>query len=240
MKLSNMENFNKKVIKFFTTNAWITTIMIVVTFLYLNSKIGDLLDKNQETLSYVKKDLGKVIFISSTGNIVALKKQPVFYSDKRVALYVKNLIQEHLIQDLVSVSKGFKVNYTSYEDMIKKYTPFKTFLPYLINKKIIQNYAKNIFELINEDEYPEYVRVYDYKINLYNVDKKGNFTINITYYAIVNAYYKELTTLNKWRSKKVSFNVKAKGFFNVVRYGNIDNPFGLKFTEINIPIITKR
>jgi hypothetical protein len=239
-KLSDINTkTTEKIQKFLNTNNWIIAIGILLVFFYLSSKIGDVLDEVQKTAINVRKDIGKVIFVSSDGQIVKLKKSPVSYTDKRVARYLANTIEDSLITDLVRISEGFKKTYKNPVDLVENYKPFKEFLTY-INKRWLINYANNILLLISEDNYPEYIQVYDKKINSYRVLDNNSFDIEITYYVIKRSYLKEILQPNKYVTAKDTINVKAKGFFNIVKYGSFDNPFGLKFTSIQINLLTKR
>lgn len=242
-KNSNLDkNFVNKIHTFLNANNWIIAFGIIITFVYLSLKIGNVLNAVENSEISIKKDIGKVVFLTSDGRIIKLKKAPVSYADKRIALYVANLVEVHLIKDLVTISKGFKVNYSSGKDLVNKFKPFNDFKSYLLNPNWINTYASNILLLISNDNYPEYINPYNRKIlNFVVINTKTNsFKIDIQYDIIKRSYLRELTTPNKYKTAYAVIDFKAQGFFNPGKYGSFVNPFGLKFTNININILTKR
>ena len=244
--MKRLSDNNKKTVdkihNFLNANNWIIAIGIILTFGYLSLKIGSVLDMVKNNELTMKEDVGKVIFLTSDGRVMRMQKQPVSYADKRMTLYIANLVQTHLIQDLVSISKGFKVSYTSGYNLVNRYKAFKDFEPYLLNKNWIYQYANNILLLISNDNYPEYINPYDRKIVKFVIlDPKTNtFKIVINFKVIKRSYLRELTTANKYKTAYSTISFKATGFFNVDKYGSLVNPFGLKFTNINITLLTKR
>jgi hypothetical protein len=240
MKLSNKDKITEKIQKFFNTNNWIIAFGVIFVFVYLSFKIGDVLDTAKRTEKAVREDIGKVIFIASDGQIVKLKKSTVHYTDMRIANYISFLLESYLITDVVRISKGFKQTYKNEVDLVNKYTPFKEFTRFLLNKKWLIDYANNILLLISEDNFPEYIQVYDKKINSYKITDTNHFLIDINYYVIKRSYLKELTRPNKYVASKDVINIKAEGVFDIRRYGSYENPFGVKFTSIKINLLTKR
>jgi len=236
------KTFKDKIQTFLNTNNWIIAFGIIFTFFYLSLKLGSVIDEVKNTEKVVRKDIGKVIFITNDGRIIKLKKENVSYADKRIALYISNVIENHLIKDLVTISKGFKEKYSSGKELVEKFTPFNSFKKFLINPKWIYEYANNILLLISADNYPEYINPYDRVIKKFVIinSKTNEFEIQIIYKVIKRSYLRELTTLNKYKTEYAIISFKGKGVLNPAKYGNFDNPFGLKFIDLKITLLTKR
>ena len=129
------KSFTKSIHKFLNTNNWVIVIGILFTFLYLSLKLGTVLNQTESNEKLIRQDIGKVIFLTSDGKVLELNKQKVSYADSRVADYLANIIQYDLIQDLVSISHGFKVQYSNAKELVQKYKPFNDFKKYLLNPK---------------------------------------------------------------------------------------------------------
>jgi len=235
------KKMTERIHKFLNANNWIIAFGIIFTFMYLSIKIGGVLDEVKESEKTIKKDVGKVIIMTNDGRVLKLTKQSIPYNDKRIALYISNTLQ-NLIQDLVTISQGFKQNYSSGKDMVKRFLAFNNMQKFFFNDNWLDNYANNILLLISNDNYPEYINIYDRKINEFQiVDRKTNeFTIKITYSVIKRSYLRELTTANKYKTEYANITVIATGVLNPLKYGSFDNPFGLKFINIKINLLTKR
>lgn len=244
MKKASSENqkFTEKIHKFLNANNWIIAFGIIFTFVYLSLKIGGVLDAVNSSEAVIKQDIGKVIVVANDGQIIKLKKQNISYGDKRIALYIANLVQSHLIQDSVSISNGFKRNYNSGKNLALSYEPFKTFIPYLLNKQWLYQYANNVLLLISNDNYPEYINPYNRIIQNFVITntKTNSFKISIVFKVIKRSYLRELTTANKYKTEYSTINFNATGEFNPVKWGSFTNPFGLKFNNIQITLLTKR
>lgn len=238
-------SFSKKIERFVTRNAYTVTILLVLFFIYVFFKFGGLYDKNVEVMETVKKDIGSVIFINSAGQVVKLKKSPVNYGDMRIAEYISNVIDEHLLLDLTKISYGFTKQYASGEDMFKNVESFRHFAKVFDANGYTKSYVKYLYKMILEDELPENITIFDKKITDYKVYKdsetgEDSFSIAYKLSMVTRQWLKELPQQNKWVTKKVEATIKAHGFFDIAKYGGFDNPFGIKIAIDELPVPSKR
>jgi len=243
--MKKQSDLNKKMVdrihKFLNANNWIIAFGVIFTFVYLSMKIGGVLEQVKDSEKVIKQDIGKVIIMTNDGRILKLNKENIPYNDERIAMYISDKLQ-NLIQDLVTISKGFKQNFSSGKDMVQKVQAFNNMQKFFFNNSWLNNYANNILLLSRNDNYPEYINVYSKKINSFKIiDSKINkFEIKITYNVIKRSYLRELTTANKYKTEYATINIDAIGILNPLKYGNFDNPFGLKFINIKMNLLTKR
>ena len=235
---------SKKIQKFLNTNAWVLTILLITFFVYVFLKFGDLTEKNEKVLETVKKDIGSVVFLTSDGQIIDIKKSPTNYKDLRIANYLLTQIADNLIYDLTSLSKGYTVTFASPNDLFKKTEGLKFFQKNFAADTYPYKLAKYYYQAIVNDELPEDIRIYSKKTEDYKVyrDKHGKTKFSLTgkYFIVTRQWLKEIPKENKWVSRKVIIPVKITGEFNVAKYGSLENPLGVKLSVESLPIPSKR
>ena len=234
---------SKRVEKFVVNNSYIITIGLVLFFVYVFFEFGSLTNENKKILHLVKKDIGSVIFLTSSGQVVKLKKSPVSYKDSRIAKFIADKVVNDLVQDLATISKGFKKTYPNATKLLRDNQRFYDFYKNYDANNFARRYLRNLLTLINEDELPEYINVYNIqptKYIVYEENGKKKFKMIVKVDGIVKAWYKEIPDRNKWRDKQITFYIKLHGYFNLMRYGSLENPFGIKIVVEELPIPTKR
>jgi len=239
---------NKRINSFFKSNIYLLAFSMVALNLLTYCSNSDFHDESIKILEnhgdLLKRNLGKVHFLTASGQHIVGQKRAIGYNDPRFKRYIVNAILENQIQGLGALSKGFKVKILKDTDISNKNEKWKFFDDVFLSAfpSVNKLYREGVFRAIIEGRYPEYILVEEAKLDGYqDMPQEDNPEIrhlkgNIRAKLYVKSYIKELKV---WDTREIDISVIFKATINVAEYADVGNPFGLEFTEIQIPTILK-
>ena len=247
IEITKNEEIWKRINRFVQYNTYAITAGILLTFVFLDMKIGSLSDRVEETLvkntDYIKRNIGHPIFLSATGQVIVAKKSPMSYYDDRFKQYLVNNITDRLIMGLVRLSGNYKIRYYNGKDILKKNKEIKAFIDNFLagRSHALIKYADSLYLAMVEKRLPEYIDILNAKTNNYSVrkdphDGKTHISFTLEIRAIIKSWIKDL---GRWDTREISIRIPAELIIDPSRYANIGNPFGIYFKEIDIPAILK-
>lgn len=193
----------------------------------------------------LKENLGKVHFLSASGQHVVGNRYEVGYEDDRFKQYLKNIILDNLVQGLSELTNGFTVVFRNGAEIKKKNERFayfeKTFVPKGSN--LLGLYRNSLHRIVVEGRLPEYISLSSSKFIHYYVERKtkeqqnnphlkGSLSVKV----FLKSWIKELKV---WDTREVTMNIPFEAVVDIEKYANIGNPFGISFIELEIPTILK-
>lgn len=243
------EALRDKMNTFFRQNIYVLAFAMVGLNVLTMCSNGSFHDEALGTIkehgSLLKENLGKVHFLSASGQHVVGDRYEVGYEDDRFKLYVKNVILDNLVQGLAELSNGFSVKFKNGKEINKKNERFVyfegTFLPK--EKDILKLYRDSLYRSTVEGRLPEYISISGSKFLSYSVlknsvDRKSapQIEAKMKVKVFLKSWIKEL---KKWDTREDEIIIPFKAEINVEKYANIGNPFGIRFINIKIPTILK-
>lgn len=192
----------------------------------------------------LKKNLGKVHFLTATGQHIVGSKRAVGYSDSRFKRYIANIIIDNQIQGLGELTGGFKISIRKAQDIPKKNEKFGFFNKTFLGNNGVSNklYTDGLYRAIVEGRLPEYIFINESEIKSYrDVPDEDNSEIRHLFGTIrasvfIKSWIKEL---KEWDTREVQISIPFKATVDVAEFAGISNPFGVVFDELDIPVILK-
>jgi len=230
-------------------NSFIITALIIFSFIYLNNKLGNISDVfTQEIIKNTKvmrENIGRPIFLTANGQVLVGERNKMGYADNRFINYVESLLTRTFYSGLNEISKNKKLIFRSSMDIARKNKELNYFCnTYLLNDKVILTYLNGIFRGIIDKSFPETIMLSQTKMSNWRVnrprkdDRDQNIYISGRIDSIVVAD-SWIIDLKKYYKVKMSSSLKFKFKISVNKWGSIDNPFGIKFVSISLPVIKK-
>jgi len=244
-----LESLDARLNTFFKSNIYLLAFgmvgLNVLTMCSNSSFHEDALEQIDTHGALLKENLGKVHFLTATGQHVVGERFEVGYDDERFKLYLKNVVLDNLIQGLGEMTKGFTLKFINANDIKKNNERFSyfedTFLP--DGSTLLSLYRESLRQIIVEGRLPEYISFSDSVFKNYSViknksEKGAPVSIEgiIKSKLMIKSWIKEV---KKWDSREVVISIPFKAVIDVAKSANIGNPFGIIFTEIQIPTIVK-
>jgi len=244
--LGGERSFLRRVDYFFRTNNYLITMLLCFFLLYEinhnNTFREDSAKQWKEELSMLKRNLGKVHFLTASGQHIVGEKHDIQYGDVRFKDYLKNIIVDNTIFGSMKLTQGFKLKFTSAKDIYDKTERMRKFEEtfFKTDKTLLKLYRQGLYKAIWDARLPEYLEVSDVVMKNYTTHKnkygydvmKGKIAVSI----LVKSYIKEL---NKWDNRKTKITIPFSAYVDIVKFASIDNPFGLNIYEIDVPVLFK-
>ncbi len=208
----------------------------------------DAISKIEKHGLLLKENLGKVHFLTASGQHVVGERFEVGYEDERFQLYVKNIILDNLVQGLAELTKGFTLKFHNGEDIKAKNERFAYFENTFVTKNspLLSLYRESLNRIVVEGRLPEYISLSDSRFSFYSIKKSlsgesgenssPEIVAKLQAKVFIKSWIKELKV---WDTREVVLNIPFKAIISVEQYANIGNPFGVMFKEIEIPTILK-
>lgn len=192
----------------------------------------------------LKENLGKVHFLTATGQHVVGTKHEAGYLDERFKLYVQNLILDNLIQGSVELTNTFHIKYSSEAEIATKNGRFKNFHETFIRSGTdpLSLFRQTLYRNLVDGRLPEYifpskVEFLQYYVNNNkDIGKDPQITARMRVTFMTKSFIKEI---KKWENREVEAIIPFNFSVNVSKYANIANPFGLMLDDISIPVLVK-
>jgi len=241
--------FTEKVNVFFRKNIFLLAVaMVALNFLTYcsNSSFHDeALSKIDKHGVLLKENLGKVHFLTASGQHIVGDRYELGFADPRFKQYLKNVVLDNLLLGMAELTKGFSVKFKNPQDVYSKNSRIKYFEDNFVTKKAIfmKNYRTALYRAVVEGRYPEYMSVSNAVIDNYVYTKAVNSeskkpeirgTIRASLY--IKSWIKELKV---WDTREIEVRIPFKAIIDVERYATVGNPFGVSFTTVEIPAIIK-
>lgn len=232
--------------RFFRTNNYLITFLLCIFLLYEMSQTSDFRDAAKEQwateISVLKKNLGKVHFLTASGQHVVGDKHVIGYADQRFKDYLKNTIIDNVIFGAMVLTDGFDIRFSSPEDILAKTERMRAFEDNFLktNKTLLKLYREGVYKAIWDGRLPEYLEVSHVKMKEYRTykDKNGydlmEGTISVT--LLVKSFIKEL---DKWDNRRTTIKIPFKAYVDILNYADTNNPFGLNIYELSVPVVYK-
>ena len=231
---------------FFRLNNYLITILLSLFMLYEiiqnNSFREDAATQWKDEISLLKRNLGKVHFLTASGQHVVGEKQVIMYGDVRFKDYLKNTIVDNTVFGAMKLTKGFKIKFLNPKDILEKTERMKKFENafFHTDKTLLNFYRQGVYKAIWDARLPEYLEIDSVSMTEYTTsqDKNGYHIMSgkIELVILVKSYIKELS---KWDNRKTNIAITFSAYVDINKYAGTDNPFGLNIYKLNVPVIYK-
>jgi hypothetical protein len=239
----------KEISHFVTLNNFVLLIVVLMVWYHQIFVIGGTvseLEKNQNRMIvYLRKNVSSVHYLTATGMLLSTQKSNASLVDERFKSYIANQILETFVGGLIKISSNYTIQYASPEDIIQKNSKIQTFTQSYIsgNGAAISAYARSVYRAILENKYPEYMDTIGFAYADYQVtppsEATGFETIAEGSFAVKIVLKSWIPMFKKWDTREKSIVISFKLIVNPDRYAKIDNPFGLHFLNITVPVLHK-
>lgn len=251
ISVQDKEKTIKRINTFFKENLFILAfsfvLMNILTMCSNSNFKSESLQLMKDQNLFLRENIGKVHFLSATGQVAVGEKQKLSYADSRFKSYIQNVLINNLLQGKGSLTGGFdkKISIRRWQDLSVVNDKLKLFKSSFLKKNstVIDSYQKSLFLAILEKRLPEYmiptnVGFEYYRVNSKFLKKNQKKTIDgkIRVSVYIKSYIKEL---GKWDTREVEANIRFKIEINVAEYANYDNPFGIVFDDLDMPTLLK-
>lgn len=246
MQIKQKINLTEKIKTFFKLNWWLVWIAnaSIVFFVYNYSE--KMSAQNQEIKDLLKKEVEGVVFVGANGQVHFTEKTRIdASSSSEFKSAIKNILTSYLIFDASRVTKDYKIEIKSADDVFKNYAPMKEFgenYMALKNKKYPATFGyfsemlNGVARAVIQDTLPDQIIPIDSIISNYTWDDETN-TFSIVVNISVNSFvFNQIN--NNFDKKSGSIQIRAKGYFDIMS-NNTLNPLGIKFFEIGITNASK-
>jgi len=196
----------------------------------------------EKQLSLLKRNLGKVHFLTASGQHIVGEKKIIQYGDVRFKDYLKNLIVDSTIFGSMKLTKGFKVSFSSGKEIYTKTKRLKLFEDsfFKTDNTLLHLYREGLYKAIWDGRLPEYLEVSDISMEDYRTFQnehgyhlmKGKIKVTV----LVKSFIKELKS---WDNRKTKITIPFEAYVDIDKYGGIDNPFGLNIHALEVPVVFK-
>ena len=238
--------FAKRVDTFFRTNNYLITLLLCFFILYEinhnNTFRENASQQWEKELFMLKRNLGKVHFLTASGQHIVGEKHVIQYADKRFKDYLKNLIVDNTIFGSMKLTKGFAVKFSSAADILAKTEKMKNFEEtfFHADQTLLSLYRQGLYRAIWDGRLPEYLEVSDVRMQNYLTSKNEHgynmLQGDIEVAVLVKSYIKEL---NLWDNRKTKITIPFKAYIDIEKFAAIENPFGLNIYKLEIPVVHK-
>jgi len=254
MSVHNNIDANEKHIKlwkktnvFFKENIYLilfTMIILNVLTLWSNSSFKEeALEKIEMHGTLLKQNLPKVYFLTAGGQLLVGDRKAINYADDKFKSYLLATLTDSLIQGAVELGVGKKTQWRTPNDIKKKNRKIHDFSNALIaNKSVLGLYIKTIWQTVRDTQLPEYIIPIDIKMKNFTVERNakvdGEYHLQgaIKIEVLIKSWISEI---GDWDTRKTKVEFPFVAVVNPARYSNIGNPFGIKFTQLDVPVIVK-
>jgi len=237
--IHNFINFNSLVI------VGLIGVIAFHQFFIVGATVNSLESQQEKMVKYLKENVQKVYFLSANGQIITAKKSGISYSDDRFKQYMSNTILDNLIGGSIWLSKNGKIVYHKPEDLITKNDRINYFYINFIkpNGSVIAPYIKGIYSKLSTNKLPEYLTITSAEYEQYATHKpneNNNYKHNINAILKVRVIVKSwIPDIKRWDTREVPIRVRYSAVIDPVKYAKGGNPWGILFTNLEIPILVK-
>jgi len=249
MKKDTNKTMIQNISDFVSLNSFILLILIAIVAFHqlfiVGGAISSLKSNQIEMMNYLKENVSKVYFLSASGQVISSERSTLSYADERFKEYIASNILNTFIGGLVKVSSNLEVSYEKPSDFIKKNKDIKNFYTSFIapDYTVIESTLRSLHRNILDNKHPEYIDIVSEKFIKYSVSKSliANKSVTNIYGVIEIEVIKKsyIVEFKKWNAKKEMIRIPFEIRVDVGKYGRLDNPFGIHFTHISIPVLRK-